>query len=197
MGLQLSDSDRTVSSPTAVLFRFIDLLERPRKVPSHVKATLAISPSTWTPCSVDRKAIEIENPRKEIRGLLIKKMAQAASAVGCGVEPSLKEKGNDFFKTGNYLKAAALYTQAIKQDHNNAALYSNSAAAFLHLVKLSKALADTETTINLNPHWDKGYFRKGCVLEAMERYEESLSAFEVALQHNPQKVLKWRRRLKG
>ncbi|KAI4342720.1 hypothetical protein MLD38_027310 [Melastoma candidum] len=113
-------------------------------------------------------------------------MAEAASADGCGVEPSLKEKGNEFFKAGNYLKAAALYTQAIKQDPNNAALYSNRAAAFLHLVKLSKALADAETTITLNPQWEKGYFRKGCVLEAMERYEESLSAFEVALQHNPQ-----------
>ncbi|KAF2290157.1 hypothetical protein GH714_003759 [Hevea brasiliensis] len=29
---------------------------------------------------------------------------------------SLKDKGNEFFKAGNYLKAAALYTQAIKLD---------------------------------------------------------------------------------
>lgn len=36
---------------------------------------------------------------------------------------SLKEKGNEFFKAGNYLKAAALYTQAIKQDPNNPTLY--------------------------------------------------------------------------
>ncbi|KAI3459416.1 hypothetical protein Pfo_016079 [Paulownia fortunei] len=31
-------------------------------------------------------------------------------------EISLKDQGNEFFKAGNYLKAAALYTQAIKQD---------------------------------------------------------------------------------
>lgn len=36
---------------------------------------------------------------------------------------SLKDKGNEFFKAGNYLKAAAIYTQAIKQDPNNPTLY--------------------------------------------------------------------------
>lgn len=102
-----------------------------------------------------------------------------------GVE-SLKDKGNEQFKAGNYLKAAALYTQAIKQDPQNPTLYSNRAAAFLQLVKLSKALADAETTITLNPKWEKGYFRKGCILEAMEQYDDALTAFQTALQYNPQ-----------
>ncbi|KAE9453125.1 hypothetical protein C3L33_14998, partial [Rhododendron williamsianum] len=101
-------------------------------------------------------------------------------------ESSLKDQGNEFFKSGNYLKAAALYTQAIKLDPSNHTLYSNRAAAFLHLVKLNKALADAETAITLNPVWEKGYFRKGCVLEAMERYDDALAAFQIALQHNPQ-----------
>ncbi|KAK4797914.1 hypothetical protein SAY86_030240 [Trapa natans] len=105
---------------------------------------------------------------------------------GGGGGISLKDKGNEFFKAGNYLKAAAIYTQAIKQDPDNPTLYSNRAAAFLHLVKLSKALADSETTIKLKPQWEKGYFRKGCVLEAMERYDEALAAFETSLQYNPQ-----------
>ncbi|KAF8401738.1 hypothetical protein HHK36_012684 [Tetracentron sinense] len=183
-------------------------------------------------------------------------------------EVSLKDEGNKFFKSGNYLKAAALYTQAIKKDPSNPTLYrsvlseiplsglnpcrvdsaefrvdwaefrvdsaefgatslpdlesagfsplllgllilgvlgmvctlyhamksfdgggtvgSNRAAAFLHLVKLSKALADAETTITLNPQWEKGYFRKGCILEAMEQYDDALAAFQIALQYNPQ-----------
>ncbi|KAG2260375.1 hypothetical protein Bca52824_079669 [Brassica carinata] len=114
---------------------------------------------------------------------------------GGEAEKSLKEKGNEFFKAGNYLKAAALYTQAIKLDPSNPTLYrhiyifircSNRAAAFLSLVKLSKALADAETTIKLNPQWEKGYFRKGSVLEAMEKYQDALAAFETALKHNPQ-----------
>ncbi|KAF9605077.1 hypothetical protein IFM89_013747 [Coptis chinensis] len=106
----------------------------------------------------------------------------APSSVG----DSLKDEGNEFFKAGNYLKAAALYTQAIKKDPSNPTLYSNRAAAFLNLVKLSKALTDAETTIELKPNWEKGYFRKGCILEALERYEDAVAAFQIALQHNPQ-----------
>ncbi|TXG72117.1 hypothetical protein EZV62_000696 [Acer yangbiense] len=107
----------------------------------------------------------------------------AEAEAGSTVEMSLKDKGNEFFKAGNYLKAAALYTQAIKQDPSNPTLYSNRAAAFLNLVKLNKALADAETTITLNP---PGYFRKGCILEAMERCDDALSVFQTALQFNPQ-----------
>jgi tetratricopeptide (TPR) repeat protein len=36
---------------------------------------------------------------------------------------ALKDQGNEQFKSGNYLKAAALYTQAIKLDPDNATLY--------------------------------------------------------------------------
>ncbi|KAF2284275.1 hypothetical protein GH714_020185 [Hevea brasiliensis] len=111
--------------------------------------------------------------------------AAASTEGNGGEEVSLKDKGNEFFKAGNYLKAAALYTQAIKLDPSNPILYSNRAAAFLQLVKLNKALADAETTITLNPQWEKGYFRKGCVLEAMERYADALAAFQTSLQYNP------------
>lgn len=47
----------------------------------------------------------------------------AVSSSGGGGEMSLKDKGNEFFKAGNYLKAAALYTQAIKLDPSNPTLY--------------------------------------------------------------------------
>uniref|UniRef100_A0A0D6R910 Uncharacterized protein n=1 Tax=Araucaria cunninghamii TaxID=56994 RepID=A0A0D6R910_ARACU len=120
-----------------------------------------------------------------------KSTKEVAAANGAGADTkaagtSLKEQGNALFKSGNYLKAAAIYTQAIKADPNNATLYSNRSAAFLNLVKLNKALGDAETTIKLNPTWEKGYFRKGCVLEAMERYDEAVAAFREALQQNPQ-----------
>ena len=36
---------------------------------------------------------------------------------------SLKDEGNHEFKQGNWLKAAAIYTKAIKEDPNNAVLY--------------------------------------------------------------------------
>ena len=110
----------------------------------------------------------------------------AETKEGSGSEMSLKDQGNEFFKSGKYLKAAALYTQAIKLDPSNPTLYSNRAAALLQLDKLNKALDDAEMTIKLKPQWEKGYFRKGSILEAMKRYDDALASFQIALQYNPQ-----------
>ena len=85
---------------------------------------------------------------------------------------SFRDQGNYEYKKGNYLKAAALYTKALKEDPACAALFSNRAAALAQLNKLPKALADAEECIRLEPEWDKGYFRKGAALEALGRLEE-------------------------
>ncbi len=42
---------------------------------------------------------------------------------GSAASAALKDQGNEQFKAGNYLKAAALYTQAIKLDPDNPTLY--------------------------------------------------------------------------
>ncbi|CAI5987248.1 unnamed protein product [Closterium sp. NIES-64] len=111
-------------------------------------------------------------------------MADPGSSEAQG-EAGLKERGNAEFKAKNFLKAAALYTQAIKEAPDNHALYSNRSAAFLQLSKLTKALADAEAAIRLNPAWEKGYYRKGCALEAMKRYDEALEAFREAAERSP------------
>lgn len=59
----------------------------------------------------------------------VTRLAMAEKGVETG-EKSLKEKGNEFFKAGNYLKAAALYTQAIKLDPSNATLYRQKCSLF-------------------------------------------------------------------
>lgn len=50
---------------------------------------------------------------------------------------------------------------------------SNRAAAFLSLVKLSKALADAETTIKLNPQWEK----------VKSKHDNVFFFFSVSYQH--------------
>ena len=57
---------------------------------------------------------------------------------------------------------------------------SNRCAAFLKLNKVTKALSDAEACIGLKPEWEKGFFRKGCVLEVLGRREEALAAFQQA-----------------
>jgi len=53
---------------------------------------------------------------------------------------------------------------------------SNRSAALLRLNKLAKALADAEECVKLDPSWDKGWMRKGMVLESQGQLQEA-SAF--------------------
>lgn len=53
---------------------------------------------------------------------------------------ALKDEGNVHYKNGNFLKAAAVYTQAIKADPSNATLYrsvAGSVHSFLAFLLLS------------------------------------------------------------
>mmetsp|Transcript_10677 Transcript_10677/g.19498 ORF Transcript_10677/g.19498 Transcript_10677/m.19498 type:complete len:290 (-) Transcript_10677:158-1027(-) len=97
----------------------------------------------------------------------------------------LKDKGNEEFKVGNFLKAAAVYTQAIKLDPSNAVLYSNRSAALLKLKKVTKALEDADKCISLKPDWDKGYYRKGAIFEETEKFAEAVEAYKQSLAFNP------------
>ena len=49
---------------------------------------------------------------------------------------------------------------------------SNRSAALLKLNKVQKALVDAEECIKCKPDWEKGYFRKGNVLEATQKYDQ-------------------------
>ncbi|KAF5837562.1 hypothetical protein DUNSADRAFT_4198 [Dunaliella salina] len=84
----------------------------------------------------------------------------------------LKDEGNKLFAAKEWLKSASKYTQAIKADPNNAVLYSNRSAALLKLLKVTKATEDADTCIKLKPEWEKGYFRKGAILEEQDKLGE-------------------------
>lgn len=85
---------------------------------------------------------------------------------------SFREQGNNEYRSGNYLRAAALYSRGIKEEPGNATLLCNRSAALLQINKYSKALADADECIRLEPEWDKGYFRRACALEALGRLRE-------------------------
>ena len=67
----------------------------------------------------------------------------------------LKAQGNEALKQGNSSRALELYSEAIKCDPENAALFSNRSAAYCKAEKYKEALTDAETAIQLKPQWSK------------------------------------------
>lgn len=77
---------------------------------------------------------------------------------------TIKQNGNDVFKTGDYEKAIELYTEAIelcpKQYTNERSiLFNNRAAAHKHLDAKNVAIDDCTQAIELNPEYVKAFLR--------------------------------------
>lgn len=85
----------------------------------------------------------------------------------------LKEKGNDYFKNGNYEDAIEYYSKALlcKED---AIYYGNRSACYNALGDYEKTIEDTTKALELDPQYIKCLFRRATAYEAIEKYQDAL-----------------------
>ncbi|KAL4230189.1 LON peptidase N-terminal domain and RING finger protein 3 [Mactra antiquata] len=88
----------------------------------------------------------------------------------------LKEQANVAFMTHSFEDAISLYTSAIELAPTDHILWSNRSNAYNSLDRYKEALCDADEVNKLRPDWPKGYFRRGCALYGLGRYEESVVA---------------------
>lgn len=73
---------------------------------------------------------------------------------------TLKNKGNDLFKSGNYEGAIDYYTKAISINPKDPANYSNRAACYLKLFNYDLCVNDANLAIKYDSKYVKAYRRK-------------------------------------
>ncbi|KYB24621.1 stress-induced-phosphoprotein 1 [Tribolium castaneum] len=105
------------------------------------------------------------------------------------VNPELAEKekeiGNELFKKGDYATAVKHYTEAIKRNPEDAKLYSNRAACYTKLAAFDLGLKDCDKCVELDPKFIKGWIRKAHILQGMQQPTKAMSAFQKALEIDP------------
>lgn len=85
-----------------------------------------------------------------------------------------REKGNEYFKQGNFSEAIKYYTDAIKRNDADPKNFSNRAACFMKLMALPEADKDCEEAIRLDPNFVKAYIRKAAILFAKRDFMKSI-----------------------
>lgn len=96
-----------------------------------------------------------------------------------------KEKGNTFFKDGNYDDAIECYTRGMAADPYNPVLPTNRATSFFRLKKYAVAESDCNLAIALDSKYFKAYARRGAARFALKKYEPALEDYEMVLQLDP------------
>ncbi|KAL4227099.1 RNA polymerase II-associated protein 3 [Mactra antiquata] len=97
-----------------------------------------------------------------------------------------KDKGNEYFKKGDYNNAIECYTKGADLDPTNPLLPANRAMALLKQDKFAVAELDCSVALSLDPLYTKAYLRRGSARIGLRKYQEAKSDFEKVLQLEPQ-----------
>ena len=94
-------------------------------------------------------------------------------------------KGNEHFKSKEWVKAKEQYDEAIKRNPNDPKIYSNRAAALQKLMAHPDSLRDLDEALKFDPKFVKAYSRKGAAYFFMKDYNKALQSYDEGLQIDP------------
>ena len=96
-----------------------------------------------------------------------------------------KEKGNNFFKKGEYEEAIESYTKAMKLDATSAIYPANRALCYLKLSKYKEAEEDSTIAIKLDPKYSKAYFRRASARKSLKKYPHAIDDLNKLIELEP------------
>jgi len=129
-----------------------------------------------TPSASSSSSSDSEEEEEEEEMSLMKRKQKAAFE---------KERGNEFFKKGDYDKAIECYTTGIANDASNAVLLANRAMALLKQEKYGAAEADCDAALELDISYVKALMRRGTARMALKKLEEAKTDFDDVLFLEP------------
>lgn len=91
-----------------------------------------------------------------------------------------RERGNDFFKKGQWPEAIKEYTEAIKRNESDPRNWSNRAACYIKLMSIPQAEKDVEEALKHDPNFIKAYIRKAQCQVARRDYAKAMETLESA-----------------
>eukprot|EP00830_Metopus_es_P010388 TRINITY_DN1999_c0_g1_i1.p1 TRINITY_DN1999_c0_g1~~TRINITY_DN1999_c0_g1_i1.p1 ORF type:complete len:591 (+),score=196.13 TRINITY_DN1999_c0_g1_i1:70-1842(+) len=96
-----------------------------------------------------------------------------------------KEKGNVFFRDGNFAEAIKEYDESIKRNPKSAPVLLNRALTYMKMLEHGKALEDISRSLALDPKYAKAYAKKGKIHFFLKEYHKAIDAYNSGLAIEP------------
>ena len=96
-----------------------------------------------------------------------------------------KDKGNGFFKNGDFPSALKEFDEAIRRNPKNIAVFANRSATYTKLMDPARALADAEQCIKIDDKFTKGWIRKAQSHQLQKEYHKAMEAWQKAMALEP------------
>ncbi|OAF66595.1 Hsp70-Hsp90 organizing protein 1 [Intoshia linei] len=114
-----------------------------------------------------------------------KKKMESAAYINPELAIEAKNKGNEYFRKGQFADSIEHYTEAIKRNPNDCRLYSNRSAAYSKLMEFKLSLEDAQKCVQLDDTFVKGYLRVAKAQSILKNETEATEAYKKALELDP------------
>ncbi|XP_014820655.1 PREDICTED: sperm-associated antigen 1 [Calidris pugnax] len=98
---------------------------------------------------------------------------------------TLKNEGNDFVKKGKYEEAVNKYSECMKLNTEECAIYTNRALCYLKLYKYEEAKQDCDHVLQIEDSNIKAFYRRALAYKGLQNYQASLDDFNRVLLIDP------------
>ncbi|KAM9198636.1 sperm-associated antigen 1 [Dugong dugon] len=98
---------------------------------------------------------------------------------------TLKEEGNQCVKDKNYKAALSKYSECLKINNKECAIYTNRALCYLKLCQFEEAKQDCDEVLQIDDGNVKAYYRRALAHKGLKNYQKSLNDLSKVLLLDP------------
>lgn len=138
--------------------------------------------------SFEKSLVEFSDPKVKTAlkdAQMIKRKKEEEAYINPEISSQVRQEGNELFKAGKFPESITKYSEAIKRNPQDAAPYSNRAAAYMKLGEFPMAMKDCDKCLEIDPTFVKAYIRKGNIHFFMKEYHKCLTVYEKGLKLAP------------
>ncbi|XP_018611823.1 tetratricopeptide repeat protein 1 [Scleropages formosus] len=181
-----------------------DTREEEKDQGDHVVREGEEEPDSWVECPEDKQEVLAKDDKEDLELKeevalefddeylrdLEKDLSQEEKESRKVESLKLKEIGNGQFKKGEHSEAEESYTAALRAcpvcyTKERSILFSNRAAARLHMDKKENAIADCTKAIELNPDYIRAILRRAELYEKTDKLDEALEDYQLVMEKDP------------
>ena len=129
---------------------------------------------------VPRIASELKDVQRE------KRKAEEIAYINPEKSEEHREKGNEYYKAGDYAKAVEEYEEAVRRNPKDKRVYNNLAACFSKMLKFNESMKYADLALELDPNFVKALIRKATVYQVTKEYHKAIEHFEKVLKLDPE-----------
>ncbi|XP_054707588.1 RNA polymerase II-associated protein 3-like [Uloborus diversus] len=163
--------------------------QRDKKDPSSAQRIRSDDYQAWDKFDVDKEVKKIEGDVNEENDQLSPSdNSENEEEVNKKKQLAIlnKDKGNDFFKKGNYDSAINCYTTGMQLDPENPLLSANRAMAFIKKEQFQAAENDCTLCLSIDPTYVKAYLRRGTARSKLGKHSLAKVDFAKVLELEPE-----------